>query len=51
MASNYNRVPRPAVALVSGGRADVIVRRETLEDLTSHDEIPHRLSAGREARR
>lgn len=51
MASNYNRLARPAVVLVSGGKADVIVRRETLEDLVSHDEIPDRLSASLETRR
>jgi diaminopimelate decarboxylase len=42
MSSNYNRFPRPAVVLVADGRADVIVRRETLEDLVSHDIIPER---------
>jgi diaminopimelate decarboxylase len=50
MASNYNRLTRPAVVLVSDGNADVIVRRETVEDLVSHDEIPDRLSSGTEAR-
>jgi diaminopimelate decarboxylase len=33
MASNYNRVGRPAVVFVSGGRARLVVRRETVEDL------------------
>ena len=33
MASNYNKVPRPAVVFVSGGDARVVVRRETLDDL------------------
>lgn len=51
MASNYNRLPRPAAVLVSGGKADIIVRRETIEDLVSHDEIPKRLSKDAEARR
>jgi len=50
MASNYNRLPRPAAVLVSNGTADVIIRRETLEDIVSHDEIPERLSAGAEMR-
>lgn len=50
MASNYNRLPRPAAVLVSGGKADVIIRRETHEDLVSHDEIPDRLAAGVEMR-
>lgn len=35
MASNYNKVPRPAVAFVSGGSARLVVRRETLEDLVA----------------
>jgi diaminopimelate decarboxylase len=35
MASNYNAVPRPAAALVGGGLARIIRRRETLEDLLS----------------
>ena len=37
MASNYNKVPRPAVLFVSGGDARVVVRRETFEDLTRLD--------------
>jgi diaminopimelate decarboxylase len=43
MASNYNRFARPAVVLVADGRADVIVERETLDDLVAHDLIPERL--------
>lgn len=50
MASNYNRLGRPAVVLVSAGNADVIVRRETVEDLVSHDVIPERLGVGLEMR-
>ena len=37
MASNYNVVPRPAVAMVMGGEACLIRRRETIEDLTRCD--------------
>ena len=37
MASNYNKVPRPAVVFVSAGTARVVVRRETFEDLTRLD--------------
>jgi diaminopimelate decarboxylase len=43
MASNYNRFPRPAVVLVADGHADVIVERETLDDLVAKDRIPPRL--------
>jgi diaminopimelate decarboxylase len=37
MASNYNKVPRPAVLFVGRGTARVAVRRETFEDLTRLD--------------
>jgi diaminopimelate decarboxylase len=37
MASNYNRVPRPAVVFVRDGQARVVVRRETLDDLVRLD--------------
>lgn len=43
MASNYNRFRRPAVVLVNEGQSDVIIERETLEDLIAHDAIPERL--------
>ena len=33
MASNYNRVGRPPVVFVADGRARLVVRRETVEDL------------------
>ena len=39
MASNYNRLPRPAMVLVGDGRARLLVRRESLDDLVSHDEL------------
>jgi diaminopimelate decarboxylase len=37
MASNYNHVPRPPVIAVADGRARVIVRRETEDDLLRLD--------------
>jgi diaminopimelate decarboxylase len=37
MASNYNRLPRPAMVLVANGRADLLVRRETLDDVVARD--------------
>jgi len=40
MASNYNRVLKPAIVLVNSGQSDIIVRRETYEDLVAHDELP-----------
>lgn len=44
MASNYNRLPRPAVVLVSNRRADLIVERETYSDLIRLDRVPPHLS-------
>jgi len=37
MSSNYNGVPRPAAILVSGGRAALIRRRETVDDLLARE--------------
>ncbi len=37
MASNYNKVPRPAVLFVRDRSARVVVRRETFDDLTRLD--------------
>jgi diaminopimelate decarboxylase len=43
MASNYNRLPKPAAVLVGQGVASLIVRRETCEDLIRQDCLPDRL--------
>ena len=37
MASNYNRIPRPPVVMLSGGESYVAVRRETYEDIVGLD--------------
>ncbi|NMB41246.1 MAG: diaminopimelate decarboxylase [Firmicutes bacterium] len=37
MASNYNRNPRPAVIFVNNGKARVVVRRESYDDLIGLD--------------
>ena len=37
MASNYNRLPRPPVVFVKDGKARVVVRRESYEDLVRND--------------
>ncbi len=37
MASNYNRIPRPPVVMVSGGESRTVVRRETYDDVISKD--------------
>ncbi|OPZ81088.1 MAG: Diaminopimelate decarboxylase [bacterium ADurb.Bin429] len=44
MASNYNRFTRPAMVLVRDGQAELIVARETLDDVISHDVVPARLA-------
>jgi diaminopimelate decarboxylase len=43
MASNYNRVPRPAAVLVNAGEANIILQRESYEDLIRQDCLPDRL--------
>lgn len=37
MASNYNRMPRPAVVFVENGQHQLVVKRETMEDLVKLD--------------
>ncbi|MFH1684644.1 MAG: diaminopimelate decarboxylase [Candidatus Margulisiibacteriota bacterium] len=39
MASNYNRVGRPAMVLVNKGKATLIVKRETYDDLIANDVV------------
>lgn len=39
MASNYNYLPRPAVVAVAEGESQVVLRRETLEDLFRLDPV------------
>ena len=43
MASNYNRVQKPAMVLVNNSQSDIIVNRESLEDLIVKECIPDRL--------
>ena len=42
-ASNFNALPRPAVVLVKGQRAELIKRAETMDDVYGRDIIPERL--------
>lgn len=37
MASNYNRLPRPPIVMLSNGSSYVAVRRETIDDLIALD--------------
>ena len=43
MASNYNRVQKPQMVIVNNSKSDIIINRETLKDLISHDIVPDRL--------
>lgn len=43
MASNYNRNPIPAVVMVKDGKSEIIVKRQTYEDMVSNDVIPEAL--------
>lgn len=38
MASNYNRVPRPAMVMIADGKARLVVKRESYEDMM-HNEL------------
>lgn len=38
MASNYNRNPRPAVVFAENGKAKLVIKRESLEDLVHLDQ-------------
>lgn len=37
MASNYNRNPRPAMVMVKDGKAKLIIKRETYDDIIAND--------------
>jgi diaminopimelate decarboxylase len=43
MASNYNRIRRPAVVFVKDGQGDVVVRRESYQDIIQNDLVPARI--------
>jgi diaminopimelate decarboxylase len=43
MASNYNRIPKLAAVLVDGGEANLILKRETYQDLIRQDLLPSKL--------
>ena len=37
MSSNYNRVPKPAMIMISGGESRIVVRRETYADMMKNE--------------
>ncbi|WP_341278211.1 diaminopimelate decarboxylase [Paenibacillus sp. FSL H8-0537] len=43
MASNYNRFRRPAVVFVKDGVSDLVVQRESLDNIVGNDLLPARL--------
>ena len=43
MASNYNRIGRPAAVVVNQGEANLIIERETYHNLIERDRLPARL--------
>jgi diaminopimelate decarboxylase len=45
MASNYNRLARPAAVLVGDRETNLILQRETYEDLVRQDRLPERLKS------
>ena len=49
MASNYNRLPRPAMISCFRNQADLIVARESYQDLVRLDCIPARFNGAAEA--
>lgn len=50
MASNYNSLGRPAVVLVQNGQDDLIIQRETYQDLLRNHLIPPRLQKSKNVR-
>ena len=44
MSSNYNRVLKPAAVLVNNGKSDIIINRQTYEQLCESDVVPERLN-------
>lgn len=43
MSSNYNRIKKPEMVLVNNSQSDIIIERESYDDLISSDKIPERL--------
>lgn len=40
MASNYNKIPVPAMVLVKDGKSQVMVKRQSFDDLIKNDVVP-----------
>ncbi len=50
MASNYNRIRRPAVVFVKDGEATLAVKRESFDDIVGNDLIPEHLKKSASAK-
>jgi diaminopimelate decarboxylase len=50
MASNYNRIPKLAAVLVDAGESNLILKRETYEDLIRQDLLPEKLRRSKNLR-
>jgi diaminopimelate decarboxylase len=48
MSSNYNRTGRPACVLVYEGQADIIIERESYDDLMRQDRVPAKFHSAEE---
>lgn len=48
MASNYNRLPKPAVVFVENGKHQLVIRRETYEDIIKLDIPLRKVKSGEE---
>jgi diaminopimelate decarboxylase len=46
LSSQFNMVPRPANVLVTGGSAEVIRRRETIDDILATQVVPTQFAWG-----
>ncbi len=45
-ANNFNALPRPPTILVHGDQAEIVKRRESVDDVFGRDLIPARLQIG-----
>lgn len=43
MSSNYNCVLKPAMVLVNNSQSDIIIKRQTFDQLTQNDVIPNKI--------
>jgi len=44
MSNNYNKIPRPAIVLLTKDEEEIIVERETYDDLLRKEKVPNKFS-------